>query len=472
MAEEKIQMDDLQYRVIDEESAVLTSFNKERTTLELPNLVNGIPVCDIDPSALFGCNALRDISLPMRMSMLPLPELKDCPNLEAIRVSPMNEEFSSADGILYNKDQTVLLDCPVGRKKDVRMPDSVVRIAKGAFYGCKEIQKLTFSPNLESIEADAFGGCIRLHEMILPMNLQHIGKNAFFQCKQLRKLSIPADIDEAPDLSSCSSLDEIRVSPANASFCAKDGVLYDKYCDTLLHCPKAKSGQLHIPLNVSSIAEGALSDCGRITGIYVPPKNTTYLDIDGVLYSKDGATLLCVPAGRTAPLYIRENVTKIRPGAFSLHTVSILLIEDGKARDYWMQSSDLSAIEVSEDNPVFSSEAGVLYNKDKTVLLRCPAGYTRPLTIPETVTKIADCAFAGCNGLPSLTLNNRLIELGTGALMGCFRLNTLYLPATLRTIGENAFSGCAHLNTVYLPSSVDAPDELFADCENAVIVRF
>ena len=106
------------------------------------------------------------------------------------------------------------------------------------------------------------------------------------------------------------------------------------------------------------------------------------------------------------------------------------------------------------------------------MLLRCPAGYTRPLTIPETVTKIADCAFAGCNGLPSLTLNNRLIELGTGALMGCFRLNTLYLPATLRTIGENAFSGCAHLNTVYLPSSVDAPDELFADCENAVIVRF
>lgn len=471
MAENEYQMGDLQYRLT-EEAAILTGFNKERTTLELPNLVNGIPVCDIEPAALDGCNALRDISLPMRMDMLPLPELKDCPNLEAIRVSPLNEEFSSADGILYNKDQTVLLDCPVGRKKDVKMPESVVRIAKGAFSGCKEIQKLTFSPNLEAIEADAFGDCIRLHEMILPMGLQHIGKNAFFHCKQLRKISIPADIDEAPDLSSCSSLDEIRVSPANESFCAKDGVLYDKYCNTLLHCPKAKSGQLHIPLNVSNIAEGALSDCGRITGIYVPPKNMTFRDIDGVLYSKDGTKLLYCPAGRTAPLFINEEVTKIRPGAFSLHTVSILLIEDGKARDYWMQSSDLAAIEVSKDNPVFSSENGVLYNKDKTTLLRCPAGYSRALTIPDSVTKIADCAFAGCNVLPELTLNENLTEIGVGALMGCFRLNRMRFPKSLQTVGENAFSGCVHLHTVYMPGTLNVPDEMFSDCEDVVILRY
>lgn len=471
MENKSIQMDDLHYQV-SEESAVLTSFNKDRTTLELPNQVEGVPVCDILPSALDGCNSLRDISLPMRMDMLPMPELKDCPNLEAIRVSPLNEEYSSNDGILYNKDQTVLLDCPVGRKKAVTMPESVVRIAKGAFYGCKDIPKLVFSPNLEAIEADAFGGCIRLHEMILPRSLRHIGKNAFFQCKRLRKLSIPAEVDEVPDLSGCSALDEIRVSPANESLCSKDGVLYDKYCNTLLHCPKAKSGQLHLPLNLSSIAEGSLSDCGSITGVFVPPKNTAYRDIDGVLYSKDGTKLLFCPAGRTAPLFINDKVTAIRAGAFSLHTVSILLIEDGKAREYWMQSSDLAAIEVSKDNPVYSSENGVLYNKDKTTLLRCPAGYTRALTIPETVTKIADCAFAGCNGLQELTLNTRLTEIGSGAMMGCFKLHALHFPETLRVVGENAFSGCVQLSSVYLPKTLHLPENSFEGCEHLVMLRY
>jgi len=471
MEKDSIQMGDLVYDVT-EENAVLTAFNKKRTTLELPNQVNGVPVSDILPSALEGCESLKDISLPMRMEMLPLPELKSCPNLEAIRVSPLNESFSSDDGILYNKDQTVLLDCPVGRKKAVTIPDSVICIAKGAFSGCKELQKLTFSQNLETIEADAFGDCIRLHEMILPRSLRYIGKNAFFHCKQLRKISIPADIENAPELSGCSSLDEIRVSPANESLCAKDGVLYDKYCNTLLHCPKAKSGQLHLPLNVSRIAEGALTDCGRITGIYVPPKNTTYRDIDGVLYSKDGSELLFCPAGRTAPLYLNTNVRTIRAGAFSLHTVSILLIEDSKSREYWMQSSDLAAIGVAEDNPVFSSENGVLYNKDKTTLLRCPAGYTRALTLPATVTKIADCAFAGCNGLQSLTLNEQLEEIGNGAFMGCFRLNSLHLPETLKSIGEHAFSGCVRLSSVYLPHAIKLPENTFEGCENLMIIQY
>lgn len=471
MANESIQINDLVYRVTDD-AAVLTGWNKSRTTLELPNQVNGVPVCDIEPAAFDGCEALRDISLPMRMEMLPLPELKDLPNLEAIRVSPLNESYSSEDGILYNKDQTVLIDCPVGRKKAVVMPESVVRIEKGAFSGCKELPSLTFSPNLESIGAEAFGGCIRLHEMILPMGLRHIGKDAFFQCRRLRKISIPADVSAAPELSSCSSLDEIRVSPGNEELCSRDGVLYDKYLNTLLACPKAKSGQLHLPVTLTRIAEGALTDCGQITGIYVPPKNTVYRDIDGVLYTKDSSELICCPAGRTAPLYINEKVVKIRPGAFSLHTVSILLIEEENAREYWMQSSDLTAIEAAQDNPNYSSENGVLYNKDKTTLMRCPAGYARPLVLPKTVTKIADCAFAGCNVLPELTLPEHLTEIGVGALMGCFRLNSLRLPQSVKLIGDSAFSGCVQLRSVFVPKEATIPENAFEGCEHLTLLSY
>ena len=138
MEDKTVKIRDYVFR-LNEDRAVLTAWNKTRKTVQLPNSVEGVPVQGIDPEAFEGCESLRDISLPMEMKHLPLKELRRCRSLEAIRVSPLHSEFSSQDGILYNKGKTELLNCPVARSKPVLVPETVTKIVTEAFSGCEKI---------------------------------------------------------------------------------------------------------------------------------------------------------------------------------------------------------------------------------------------------------------------------------------------------------------------------------------------
>ena len=52
---------------------------------------------------------------------------------------------------------------------------------------------------------------------------------------------------------------------------------------------------------------------------------------------------------------------------------------------------DLRAIDVSKDNPHFTSAGGVLYGKNLSVLIRCPQGNSGPVVIPNGVTAASPC---------------------------------------------------------------------------------
>ena len=118
--------------------------------------------------------------------------------------------------------------------------------------------------------------------------------------------------------------------------------------------------------------------------------------------------------------------------------------------------SQLAEITVDEENPYFSSENGVLFNKDKTTLIAYPEGKKdRAYTVPQSVTAIQGCAFRKNAYLSSLTLPEGLQTIGTQAFQFCAALREVTLPDGLKTVEENAFFECNRLKTVFVPASVE-----------------
>jgi hypothetical protein len=143
--------------------------------------------------------------------------------------------------------------------------------------------------------------------------------------------------------------------------------------------------------------------CSGLAAISVSPENRQYQGRDGVLFTKDGKTLLKYPTGNTRTAYtIPAGVTAIGKNAFS-----------GR--------SGLTSV-----------------------------------TIPAGVTAIGYGAFFGCSGLTSVTIPAGVTAIGEDAFYGCSGLTSVTIPASVTSIGDSAFSDCSSLTSVTIPAGVTA----------------
>ena len=117
--------------------------------------------------------------------------------------------------------------------------------------------------------------------------------------------------------------------------------------------------------------------------------------------------------------------------------------------------SRLEKIEVSQDNPYFSSQDGILYNKDFTELIRCPRNIQlTSITIPSSVIRIAPLAFQKCNKLISVNIPDSCHEIGESAFRSCDELRNVNLPSSLKCIETFLFIGCNSLRELIIPEGV------------------
>ena len=114
----------------------------------------------------------------------------------------------------------------------------------------------------------------------------------------------------------------------------------------------------------------------------------------------------------------------------------------------------LTSIEVDMNNPVYSSEGGVLFNKSKSQLIRYSVGKAGMYSIPNSVTNIGKSAFFGCSSLTSVNIPNSVTSIGNGAFTWCTSLTSINIPSSVTSIGEGAFYYCSSLTSVSIPSSV------------------
>jgi len=126
--------------------------------------------------------------------------------------------------------------------------------------------------------------------------------------------------------------------------------------------------------------------------------------------------------------------------------------------------TSLTAINVDAGNSAYSSENGVLFNKDKTTLIQYPAAKTgSTFSIPDSVTSIGDSAFSGCTNLTSVTIGNGVTSIGQSAFSRCTSLTSVTIPNSVTTIGSWAFD-CTSLAEI----NVDAGNSAYCS-ENGVL---
>ena len=98
-------------------------------------------VTSIGNYAFFDCSSLESVTIPNSVTSIGDGAFSGCSKLKNIDVYPENANYSSIDGILYNKDVTKLICCP-GAKISVTIPNSVTSIGDDAFYYCNDLKTI------------------------------------------------------------------------------------------------------------------------------------------------------------------------------------------------------------------------------------------------------------------------------------------------------------------------------------------
>ncbi len=120
--------------------------------------------------------------------------------------------------------------------------------------------------------------------------------------------------------------------------------------------------------------------------------------------------------------------------------------------DCFSSNHKLEEICLSQSNPHFTVENGILFDKQQTRLIAYPAARSAvSYTVPDTVTRIESSAFCKAENLTRITLPDHLSTIGHHAFDDCGNLNSVNLPDALTRIEEGAFMGCQSLEDIVLP---------------------
>ena len=217
------------------------------------------------------------------------------------------------------------------------------------------------------------------------------------------------------------------------------------------------------PDSVTSIGYSAFDGCSSLTSVTIPDSVTSIGNL--AFYGCSSLTSVTIP----------DSVTSIGYCAFSecssLTSVTIPDSVTSIGENAFSECISLTEILVESENPEYSSVGGVLFNKNKTELLCCPAGKSGKYVIPNSVTSIDHFAFVGCSSLTSVTIPDRVTSIGECTFDGCSSLTSVTIPDSVTSIGGYAFSGCSSLTSVTIPDSVTSIGEnAFYGCSSLTSV--
>ncbi len=363
-------------------------------------------------------------------------------------------------------NEATITACSERIKGNITIPSTlggypVIAIGHRAFKGCYKITGVSFPDGLKEIGNDAFSSCSRLSEINIPDSVISIGLNAFNGTKYVRDFS-----NWAPDTGVYIDNYLIQVATKAAKFeikpgtvCIADGVFSDckslssvTIPDSVIYIGKYAFDDcsllynMIIPQSVTNIGDYAFCDCSNLTTIKMPQSiryigKYAFLNCTNLLDFDIPKNITCIGEGafsncdRLTDIYIPESTMYIGNSAFS-------------------KSRLIKKITVSENNENYSSQDGVLFSKDKTILIQYPANMDNiSYVVPDTVKTIGAYAFSDCIRLINILIPDNVTLIGDGAFYACLTLGNLKIPDSVTHVGNDAFK-YASIKSLIIPEGI------------------
>ena len=276
----------------------------------------------------------------------------------------------------------------------------------------------------------AFDSCTSLASITVPNGVTSIGEKAFEYCRNLTSITIPdsvISIDENAFLR-CDNLNSVYISDI-AVWCSIDfykNTSNPLYSGAYLYLNGDMVTDLIIPVNVTSISDGAFHSCASLTKVTIPDSVTSI----GEYAFYDCESLAAVTIG--------DNVTSIGYSAFSsCNRLTSITIPDNVTsigNSAFSGCTRLTSITIPDS--VTSMGERAFYDCESLAAV----------TIGDSVTSIDYLTFAHCDSLASVTFGNSVKEIDAEAFYNCRSLTSIMLPDSVTSIGRNAFDNTAYYN--------------------------
>ena len=252
---------------------------KSLTSITIPD-----SVASIGAWAFVECNSLTSVTIPNSVTSIGDGAFIFCTSLTNIDVSIDNSNYSSKDGVLFNKDRTELIYYPTGKKTTFyTIPNSVTSIGESAFAYCEWLTDITISDNVTFIDGYAFEYCTSLTNITIPNSVTSIGYTAFYNCISLTSITIPNSVTSIGNgaFENCTSLTSITIPDSVTSI--GNG--------TFENCKSLEN--ITIPNSVASIGDSAFIRCTSLTNITIPYGVTSIYG--GTFYNCTSLTSVTIP---------------------------------------------------------------------------------------------------------------------------------------------------------------------------------
>ena len=250
------------------------------------------------------CSSLSNVTIGRGLASIGAAAFAGCARLMSFDVDSANACYSSANGLLLSKDETMLI---VGVNGDVTIPSGVTNICDSAFAGCFGLTSVAIPDSVTSIGEYAFHRCSVLADVMIPDSVTGLGDCVFLNCGALAKVAIGNGVRSIGDSAffGCNALASVTIPDSVAS-------IGDK---AFWRCSALAS--VEIGSGVENIGKHAFAECVELASVTIS---------DGVKSMEEGA-FMCDT--KLAGLTIPKSVVHVESLSLDLSAGSVIRFEGG-----------------------------------------------------------------------------------------------------------------------------------------------